>query len=199
VLDHIPVAVTMTDLDSRFVLINREAEMRYRVTAEAVIGERVADVIPAHLRSPTADEDQEEVIATGRPIVDREHTVRGANGEERWLSTRVPIFDDAGRIKFVLRAATIVPQLAQAYRDLAVSRVQLIDAQRRAKLAYWSWEAGMGWETHWSEEASAVFGIEPDIRSADGHQVLSCHVPRWHAVPDRVSGAATRRDHQVDS
>ena len=168
VLDHIPVAVTMTDLDSRFVLINREAEQRYQVTAEAAIGKSANETISAHFRTPTSEEDQEEVLVTGKPIIDREYTVRSDGNEERWLITRVPIFDDAGRIKFVLRAASVVPQLAQAYKELATSRALLLDAQRRAKLAYWSWEAGMGWDTLWSEEAAAVFGMAPGAVPIEG-------------------------------
>jgi PAS domain S-box-containing protein len=168
VLDHIPVAVTMTDLDSRLVLINREAEKRYQVTAEAAIGMPAAEVVPAQLRPPTSEEDQEEVLVTGKPIIDREYTMRSDGNEERWLITRVPIFDDAGRTKFVLRAASVVPQLTQAYKELATSRALLLDAQRRAKLAYWSWEAGMGWDTLWSEEAAAVFGMAPGAVPIEG-------------------------------
>jgi PAS domain S-box-containing protein len=162
VLDHIPVTVTMTDAEHRFVLLNREAEKRLQIRAETAIGRRVDDAVPARLRSPTSAEDNEAVLATGKPIIDREYTVPGEDGEERWIVTRVPIFDDSGKIKYVLRTGTIVPQLAQAYRRLEQSRAQLQDAQRRAKLAYWTWDAADGWESVWSEEAASIFGTAPD-------------------------------------
>ncbi|MFM9842241.1 MAG: PAS domain-containing protein, partial [Dongiaceae bacterium] len=166
VLDHIPVAVTMTDLGARLILINREAENRYDIGSNA-IGMTIGDAIPASYRTPTSEQDNRDVLSTGRPIIGREYTLKGPDGEERWLINRVPIFDDTRKIKFILRTAVIVPQLVHAYKELAASRAQLQDAQRRAKLAYWTWEAANGWESVWSEEAANIYGTAPEPVPSD--------------------------------
>ena len=117
IIDNIPVTVSITDRDRRIVLLNRAIEELYGVKLQDVIGRPVAEVRPGRYASDTAVQDHQQVIASGLPIQGREDKYVVEGGEETWITSVVPIKDDTGEVKFVLRTTIEVPQLAQAYRE----------------------------------------------------------------------------------
>jgi PAS domain S-box-containing protein len=137
VLNHIPVLVTMTDASRRLMLLNRAAEQRYGVRASDAIGRDLLDVLPERDRNPGIEQSHAKLVADRRPQIGLERKLPGDSGEESWIINRIPVLADDGSVKFVIRTAYEVPQLADAYHALADSRTRLLDAIKRAKLTYW--------------------------------------------------------------
>src|SRR5262249_9571920 len=142
VIDSIPVTVSITDRDRRIVLLNKTIEALYGVRLDEVVGRNVDDLRPVRYRGDTAIIDHYRVLGTGQPIVGREDRYNGERGEETWITNVVPIKDETGAAKYVLRTTMEIPQLARANRALADSRTLLIEAERHAKICSWYWQVG---------------------------------------------------------
>lgn len=190
ILDNIPVTVSITDRDRHIVLLNNQIEKLYGVTLEDVVGRHVLDVRPRRFASDSSERDHYSVVATGRPIEAREDKYQGENGEETWITSVVPIKDDAGTVKFVLRTTIEVPQLARANRELADYRAFLIEAERQARIASWYQSATMESAIFWSENVEAVIGYAAEAVSTDAALLDVIHVDdrtRVKALFDQVA------------
>jgi PAS domain S-box-containing protein len=137
VLDSVPVVVTMTDASRRLLLLNKAAERRYHLRAIDVIGRDLAEVVPKPDQMSDLARDHARLMDSGQPQIGSVHNITTAEGDETWIVNRVPVVNDTGRVKYVIRTAYEVPQLAHAYHALDESRTRLMDAVNRARLTYW--------------------------------------------------------------
>jgi PAS domain S-box-containing protein len=97
-MDNIPDAIYFKDTGGRFTRVNSHAPYRGNKAPEEVVGKTDFDFfIEEHARA--AYEDEQRVMRTGVPIIDKEEKEVYPDGSTTWLSTtKVPIFDDAGRV-----------------------------------------------------------------------------------------------------
>ena len=96
-IDNLPDYIYAKDVESRFIL-NNSAHLRLlrAHTPEDVAGKNDYDVFPRELATQYY-EDEQEIIRSGRPLVNREESVITEEGERRWLlTTKVPLCDAEG-------------------------------------------------------------------------------------------------------
>ena len=99
VLDHIPDSLYFKDRDSRFLAVNRAAAHWFGAQApEAVVGKSDFDLFTeAHAR-PAYDAEQ-QIVATGEPILGLEEKETWPDGRVTWVSTsKMPLCDLAGNV-----------------------------------------------------------------------------------------------------
>ncbi|HUM68264.1 MAG TPA: PAS domain-containing protein [Chloroflexota bacterium] len=99
IMDNSPDHIYFKDTASRFVRINRAQAAYLGIPSpEAVIGKTDMDLQPESLSQEFMAEEQ-EMMKTGRPIIDRIEHNPTSDGRDRWLSaTKAPIYDKKGRI-----------------------------------------------------------------------------------------------------
>jgi len=158
ILDHIPVTVSITDRERRIVLLNRRLENVYGVHQAEVVGRNVDEVRPARYSVDSATRDHFRVVETGEAILGRQDDYSDGRDAESWITNVVPIKDEDGSVRYVLRTTYEVPQLAMVNRALADYRAFLIEAERQAKIASWHQTVEGGYRTIWSENVAAVIG-----------------------------------------
>jgi PAS domain S-box-containing protein len=97
-MDNIPDAIYFKDTEGRFTRVNQHAPYRGDHKPEEVIGKTDFDFfVEEHARA--AYEDEQQIIRTGRPVIDKEEREVYPDGSITWLSTtKVPIFDKTGRV-----------------------------------------------------------------------------------------------------
>ncbi|HVF45213.1 MAG TPA: PAS domain-containing protein [Pyrinomonadaceae bacterium] len=97
-MDNIPDAIYFKDTGGRFTRVNSHAPYRGNKAPEEVVGKTDFDFfVEEHARA--AFEDEQRVMRTGVPIIDKEECEVYPDGSTTWLSTtKVPVFDDAGRV-----------------------------------------------------------------------------------------------------
>jgi PAS domain S-box-containing protein len=97
-MDHIPDAIYFKDTESRFTRVNRYAPYRGNNDPAEVIGKTDFDFfIEEHARA--AYEDEQRIMRTGEPIIDKVERETYPDGSVTWLSTtKVPIRDAAGNV-----------------------------------------------------------------------------------------------------
>src|SRR3989442_4428038 len=86
-MDAVPDAIYVKDTESRFVLANHgEARHLGAAGPEELYGKTDLDFCPSDLaRQSIADE--QALVQSGRPLLNREESVIDANGERRWMLT----------------------------------------------------------------------------------------------------------------
>jgi PAS domain S-box-containing protein len=97
-MDNIPDAIYFKDTESRFTRVNRHVPYRGGNAPEEVVGKTDFDFfVEEHARA--AYEDEQRIMRTGVPLVDKEECETYTDGSQTWLSTtKVPVFDEEGRV-----------------------------------------------------------------------------------------------------
>jgi sigma-B regulation protein RsbU (phosphoserine phosphatase) len=98
-MEHIPDKIYFKDAASRFIWISHETLARFGSTHPAeVLGKTDFDFFKEeHARQ--AFENEQEIIRTGKPLVNLEERETWADGHETWVSTtKMPLVDGQGRI-----------------------------------------------------------------------------------------------------
>jgi len=98
-VDNLPEEVYVKDRERRFLFVN---ELLVRAlgaqSMDEVIGKRDEDFWPPYLAKQFADEEN-ELMRTGKPLLNDEHTLPHKSGPKRWLlRTKLPLRDGAGNI-----------------------------------------------------------------------------------------------------
>jgi len=103
IIDHLPARIYVKDRDSRYVLNNAaHLSMLALPGQEQATGRTTFDFFPNE-RGRQALIDDQEVISTGKPILNREKSEFGPGNELRWtLTTKVPLRDVRGNIAGVV-------------------------------------------------------------------------------------------------
>jgi len=99
-IDNLPDYVYLKDKDSRFVMSNVAHLRSLGATAQdEIVGKMDKDILSPELAAQYYAEEQ-EIIRTGQPIVDKEELVIDRmTGEKRWaLTTKAPVRDAQGKI-----------------------------------------------------------------------------------------------------
>jgi diguanylate cyclase (GGDEF)-like protein/PAS domain S-box-containing protein len=97
-IDNMPDFIFVKDKESRFVLNNAEHARALGATEEELVGKWDFDVFPRDL-AERYYADEQEIIRSGRALVDREEPVVDHEGNHRWLSTtKVPLRDGGGEL-----------------------------------------------------------------------------------------------------
>jgi PAS domain S-box-containing protein len=124
-MDNIPDAIYFKDTESRFTRVNRHAPYRGNNAPDEVIGKTDFDFfIEEHARA--AFEDEQRIIRTAVPIIDKVEKETYPDGSITWLSTtKVPIIDEAGRVTGIVGISRDITERKRAEEE----RIQLIREQ----------------------------------------------------------------------
>jgi len=97
-IDQVPDYLFVKDRESRFVVANKAVAADLGREPEALIGKTDFDLHPIELASKFFA-DEQNVIVTGKPMLDIEEFVVPPSGRQRWLSTsKVPLRNRAGQV-----------------------------------------------------------------------------------------------------
>jgi diguanylate cyclase (GGDEF)-like protein/PAS domain S-box-containing protein len=98
-MDNVPDTIYFKDRESRFTRVNRYAAARFGIASPAAaVGKTDADYF-AHEHAAKALRDEQEIIRTGKPLVNVEEKETLPEGEIRWVSTtKLPLRDRGGNI-----------------------------------------------------------------------------------------------------
>src|SRR5258708_11722999 len=125
-LKYIPDGVYFKDGDSRFVLISRSLALRFGLNDPAeAIGKTDFDMFsPEHARQAFADE--QEILRTGQPVLEKEEKETWPEGKETWvLTTKLPLMDDDGIVIGTMGISRDITDRKRIERELQEYRVQL--------------------------------------------------------------------------
>jgi methyl-accepting chemotaxis protein len=122
-------AVYFKDLQGRFVLINRTMAKVLKVGSPVeAVGKSDFDFFTEEHASP-AFADEQEIIRTGRPLLDKEEKETWADGRITWASTtKMPLISEDGRIMGTFGISRDVTQSRLMREALIESETRLASA-----------------------------------------------------------------------
>jgi methyl-accepting chemotaxis protein len=179
-LDQMQGAVYFKDLQCRFILINRTLANALKVGTPADAQGKSDYDFFAREHASQAYADEQEIIRTGRPVLDKEEKETWPDGRITWASTsKMPLHDKDGRIVGTfgfsrdvtesrrMRDALIESEahLASASEQLTtVSQTMVASAGRTATLADFLQVASQQVSNTVSSVAGAASQVQESIR-----------------------------------
>lgn len=97
-MDNIPDSIYFKDEENRFIMVNKAKASHSNVTPEEMVGKTDFDFLPPD-EAQKAFEDDEEIIKTGKFLINKIEKITNKDGTQRWLSvTKIPRFDSNSNI-----------------------------------------------------------------------------------------------------
>jgi diguanylate cyclase (GGDEF)-like protein/PAS domain S-box-containing protein len=97
IMDNIPEAIYLKDLKSKFLVVNKYFAEKHRINSpEDAIGKTDFDLFSEeHARQ--AFKDEQNIIKTGKPIINLVEKETQTDREDKWVSTtKIPLFNKKG-------------------------------------------------------------------------------------------------------
>jgi PAS domain S-box-containing protein len=135
-LQNVPDNVYFKDRESRFLAVS-QAQLRWfgLTRIEDLVGKTDFDFFDSSHARP-AYEDEQRVIATGEPILDKLEKETWPDGRTTWcLTHKLPLRDADGNIVGTFGISRDVTQIRQTEEALETARKELMDASRIAGMA----------------------------------------------------------------
>ena len=135
-MDNLPHNIYFKDTESRFIRINKAMATFFGLRdASEAIGKMDCDYFTdEHARQAMTDE--QEILSTGRPVVDKEEKETWPDGRSNWaLTTKMPLRDETGRIVGTFGLSRDITERKQVAEDLRVAK-EAAEAASRAKSVF---------------------------------------------------------------
>jgi diguanylate cyclase (GGDEF)-like protein/PAS domain S-box-containing protein len=127
-LQHIPDGVYFKDRHSRFVRISRSLALRFGLDDPAEAMNKTDFDMFSEEHAKQAFDDEQEIVRTGQPIVDKEERETWPDGGETWvLSTKLPLRDGSGNIIGTMGISRDITERKRVERELQEYRTRLED------------------------------------------------------------------------
>ena len=130
-MDNLPDAIYFKDRESRFLAINAGLARRHGLhTPSEAVGKTDFDYFTRE-HAEQAYRDEQQVIATGRPMVAVEEKETWNDGSVTWASTtKMPLRDPQGRIVGTFGVSRDITEKKRAEEEMAKARAAAEEANR---------------------------------------------------------------------
>ncbi|MBC8159064.1 MAG: PAS domain-containing protein [Alphaproteobacteria bacterium] len=133
VIENSSAIIFVKDIESRYVLTNREWEKQVGVTRDQSIGKTDFDIFPEESAAAFHENDA-EVMRSGKPV-ELEETLDGDSEQRTFLSLKFPLFDRDGNVEGVCGIATDITERKQMEGELVEAR-DAAESATRAKSSF---------------------------------------------------------------
>jgi two-component system sensor histidine kinase/response regulator len=162
IMDNVPDHIYFKDTAGRFLRINQAMARRFGLAdpAEAVGKTDFDFFTEEHARQARTDED--EILRTGRPLVNQEEKETWPDGGVSWVSTtKLPLRDAAGRVVGTFGISRDVTARRRAEEELRASQERFELAVRGANDGIWDWDIASG-VVYFSPRWKSMLGYADD-------------------------------------
>ncbi len=130
-MDFIPYTIYFKDLNCRFTKINKaQAKLIGIDNPEAAIGKSDFDFF-AEPSATDAYNDEQKIIKTGVPLIEKVEQLKGSDGNTRWVSaTKIPVKDNYGNINGLVGISIDITEKRIAEDKLRESKEKAEESDR---------------------------------------------------------------------
>ncbi len=154
-LDHVPAAVFLKDLDGRYLLVNRCFAERFAVTEEGAVGKTDHDFLLAPIADTFRANDL-RIVESGRAC-ELEEMAPHAAGPHTYLSIKAPLLDIDGIPYAICGISTDISERKATEEALRLSeeRFHLASLATREAIRDWDLKTDAIW---WNDGVTTLFG-----------------------------------------
>ncbi|HYO08535.1 MAG TPA: PAS domain S-box protein [Tepidisphaeraceae bacterium] len=210
VIDNLPDRIYVKDAEGRYTLDNAAHQQQVGVSdARQIIGKTVRDFFSPEV-AERFEQDDQAVIASRRPLFDREELTTDRDGNPRWLlTTKVPLTDADGSVRGIVGLSRDITDRKLVEEVMRESEERTRMTVETALDAFASMDAD-GRITGWNEQAEITFGwpreeaigrpLAETIIPPQYRQALADDIARFEAtgagkwLNERVEITALHRD-----
>ncbi len=133
VIDTVPAVINVKNAELRYILMNRYMARIFNIEPAEAIGRTTTDIMSRYGAAKT-DVNDRRVLSSGKELGFYEEAYLDSKGEVRqWMANKVPIFDDAGSIKFIVTVALDIADRKRVEQDMRQARDAAETALRELK------------------------------------------------------------------
>lgn len=158
ILDHASAIISIYDLDSRFVLVNKQFEKLFHKSAAEVLGKRIKDIFPKEFAEKI--ENAHRGVIKSRVPVAVEETYPDHNTTNIYLSNKFPILDANGIPYAVCDIATDITEMNNMHEELREREERLSLALKSAEAGTWNYDIEKD-QVDWDDDLHHLFGLKP--------------------------------------
>ena len=133
IIDSLPHLIYVKDRDGRFVVANTAlAQLSGASDPGMLVGKTDQDIFPQQL-AQQYHADEQAILQSGVPLLDKEEPLWDADGTQRWLvTTKIPIRDHRDQIQWIVGSGRDITERKQADEERQRLQNELIAAQALA-------------------------------------------------------------------
>jgi len=125
-LEHIPDGVYFKDRDSRFVRISRSLATRFGLSSPAQAIDKTDFDVFSKEHAEQAFSDEQLIIRSGQPILEKEEKETWPDGRESWvLTTKLPMVDSKGDVIGTMGISRDITERKRMEQELEGHRAHL--------------------------------------------------------------------------
>ncbi len=156
-IDAIPDPIFFKDREGRHLIMNAANRTIFGF-GEEHIGKTVWDLPLSREHAELYAADDEAVMVSGQPIINREEPYLAADGRRGWfLTSKFPLRDARGTIAGLIGIAHDITAMKEAAEEMARMRQRLIDHVDNSPLAVIEWSPE-GRVERWAGQAESILG-----------------------------------------
>jgi len=122
VIDAVPVSISVKDRDLTYLMVNRHIREIFGFDPRQVVGQRQWGQRPEVEAALTASRDR-EVLTSGKPVTFDEQD-ETPSGRRDLVTTKVPVTDDEGEVRYIVTASYDVTDLKRAEREVRERQIR---------------------------------------------------------------------------
>ncbi len=160
-VNELPYQIYIKNSEGRYVFNNSTHAKALEVSSpDEVVGKTDFDFYN-HELAEQYSVDEQEVISSGRSLINKEESRVDEQGNRRWCSTtKLPLRDSSGEVVGLLSLVKDITQRKETEEALKKREENLAEMQWIARLGSWEWDVQSG-EVYWSDEVYRTYGYEP--------------------------------------
>jgi PAS domain S-box-containing protein len=156
----LPDLVWLKDPSGLYLRCNPAFERFFGTTEAQIVGKSDHDYVSPELAKIFRNHDL-KAIEAGQPCVNEEWLTFAQDGYQGLFeTTKMPMYDDAGKLIGVLGISRDITERKKAEQDLKQIDVEFREAQRSAHIGSWHWDMAKGSITG-SDEFYRIYGLDP--------------------------------------
>jgi anti-anti-sigma factor len=130
VIDNLPSVIFVKDAEGRYILVNRQTEVRYEVVRSKLLGSKDEDYFAPDVCKAMRERDL-EALRSGGPI-EFDERIMFRDDFRDYHTIKLPIFDEEGGLMGICGIATDITDRKREEQERLALREQVIAAQDEA-------------------------------------------------------------------
>jgi PAS domain S-box-containing protein len=156
-IDTLPDSIYIKDTAARKIVTNKVDLQLMGMPEEESIGKTDIEIFGQEIGGPRFDDDM-QVLVSGKAIYNQEEHYTDSNGSSIWLLTsKVPLYDTAGKITGLLGVGRIITKRKKAEEALRASNERFHYVTKATSDAIWDWDI-LNDHLYWGEGYEKIFG-----------------------------------------